>query len=44
MKIQLTQQVRDFSLQHHYVAIIFCGDNEASATYVRMKQKFAQDI
>ena len=44
MKAKLTQQVRDFALQDHYVAIIYCGDNPASATYVRMKQKFAQDI
>ena len=44
IKNELTQQVRDLSLQSHYVAIIYCGDNQASATYVHMKQKFAQDI
>lgn len=44
IKAELTQQVRDFALQNQYVAIIYCGDNPASATYVRMKQKFAQDI
>lgn len=44
MKAELTQQVRESFLQDQYVAIIYCGDNPASATYVRMKQKFAQDI
>jgi len=44
MKAELTQQVRENFLQDHYVAIIYCGDNPASATYVRMKQKFAQEI
>ena len=44
MKAQLTEQVREKFLQDHYVAIIYCGDNPASATYVRMKQKFAEEI
>ena len=44
MKAEMTQQVRENFLQDHYVAIIYCGDNPASATYVRMKQKFAQEI
>ena len=44
MKAELTQQVRETFLQDHYIAIIYCGDNPASATYVRMKQKFAQEI
>lgn len=44
MKAELTQRVRDHDFANKYVAIIYTGDNPASATYVRMKQKFAREI
>ncbi len=44
MKAELTQRVRDHDFSSKYVAIIYTGDNPASATYVRMKQKFARKI
>ena len=44
MKTELTQRVREMNFIDQYVAIIYVGNNPASATYVRMKQKFAQDI
>lgn len=44
MKAELTQRVRAQNFSDHYVAIIYVGDNPASATYVRMKQKFAHEI
>ena len=44
MKTELTNRVRENDFKDKYVAIIYMGDNPASATYVRMKQKFAQDI
>lgn len=44
MKTDLAERVRKESFKDQYVAIIYIGDNASSATYVRMKQKFAQDI
>lgn len=44
MKAELTQRVRENDFANKYVAIIYVGDNPASATYVRMKTKFANDI
>lgn len=44
MKAELIQRVRDQNFANKYVAIIYVWDNPASATYVRMKQKFAHDI
>ena len=45
MKRELTERVREMNfVDQQYVAIIYVGNNPASATYVRMKQKFAHDI
>lgn len=44
MKSELRQRVREQDFANQYVAIIYVGDNPASATYVRMKQKFAHEI
>ena len=44
MKAELTQRVREHNFANKYIAIIYTGDNPASATYVRMKTKFANDI
>ena len=44
MKAELTQRVRENDFAHKYVAIVYVGDNPASATYVRMKMKFAHEI
>ncbi len=44
MKAELTQRVRENDFADKYVAIIYVGDNPASATYVRMKQKFSNEI
>lgn len=44
MKTELSDWVRTQDFSDRYVAIIHTGDNPASATYVRMKQRFAQDI
>jgi len=44
MKAELTQRVRENDFANKYIAIIYTGDNQASATYVRMKTKFANDI
>lgn len=44
MKDELRQRVREQNFTNQYVAIIYVGDNPASATYVRMKQKFAHEI
>lgn len=44
MKEELTQRVREQDFSTQYVAIIYVGDNPASATYVRMKQRFAHEI
>ena len=44
MKVELTQRVRENDFVTKYVAIIYTWDSQASATYVRMKQKFANDI
>lgn len=44
MKEELRQRVSDQHFTDQYVAIIYVGDSPASATYVRMKQKFAHDV
>lgn len=44
MKTELTQRVRENDFANKYIAIIYTGDNPASATYVRMKTKFANEI
>ena len=44
MKAELTQRVRENDFANKYVAIISMGDNASSATYVRMKTKFANEI
>lgn len=44
MKAELTTRVRENDFVNKYVAIIYTGDNPASATYVRMKTKFANEI
>jgi 5,10-methylene-tetrahydrofolate dehydrogenase/methenyl tetrahydrofolate cyclohydrolase len=44
MKAELTQRVRENDFANKYIAIIYTGDNLASATYVRMKTKFANEI
>lgn len=44
MKAELTQRVRENDFAKKYIAIIYTGDNPASATYVRMKQQFAREI
>lgn len=44
MKAELTQRVRENDFANKYIAIIYTGDSSASATYVRMKQKFAREI
>ena len=44
MKVELTKRVRENDFKNKYVAIIYTGDNASSATYVRMKTKFANDI
>ncbi len=44
MKTELTQRVRENDFVNKYVAIIYTGDNASSATYVRMKTKFANNI
>ena len=44
MKLELKQRVIDNNFQDKYIAIIYTWNNEASATYVRMKKRFANDI
>jgi 5,10-methylene-tetrahydrofolate dehydrogenase/methenyl tetrahydrofolate cyclohydrolase len=44
MKAELTIRVRENDFKNKYVAIIYTGDNSSSATYVRMKTKFANEI
>lgn len=44
MKAELTTRVRENDFANKYVAIIYTGDNASSATYVRMKTKFANEI
>lgn len=44
MKAELMTRVRENDFSSSYVAIIYVGDNPASATYVRMKQQFAREI
>lgn len=47
IKSQLRQTVSGSTFLSHpkrYVAIIYCGDNPGSATYIRMKKRFAKDI
>jgi methylenetetrahydrofolate dehydrogenase (NADP+) / methenyltetrahydrofolate cyclohydrolase len=44
MKSELAQRVKKNDLANKYIAIIYTGDNQASATYVRMKTKFANEI
>ncbi len=44
MKAELTQRVRENNFSDKYIAIIYTGDNPASATYVRMKTRFANEI
>lgn len=44
MKTELTQRVRENDFANKYIAIIYTGDNPASATYVRMKTKFTNEI
>lgn len=44
IKSELKDWIKEQNLSEHYVAIIFSGDNPASASYVRMKQRFAHDI
>ena len=41
---KLAAKVTELPLDNHYVAIIYCWDSPASATYVRMKKKFAKSI
>lgn len=44
IKLELKQRVIDNNFQDKYIAIIYTWNNEASATYVRMKKRFANDI
>lgn len=47
LRAKLKQEVSQSPFLSHpdnYIAIIYCGENPASATYVRMKKKFAQSI
>lgn len=44
MKAELTTRVRENDFKNKYIAIIYTGDNTSSATYVRMKTKFANEI
>ena len=44
MKQELSDWVKDQNFTDQYVAIIYVGDNPASATYVHMKQKFAHEV
>ena len=44
IKEELTLWVSEHDFSKKYIAIIYTGDNAASATYVRMKTKFANQI
>lgn len=47
VRAKLKKEVSESPFLSHpdnYIAIIYCGENPASATYVRMKKKFAKSI
>jgi len=45
IKLELTEKVKKiFSGKKNYVGIIYLWDNPSSATYVRMKKKFGEEI